>query len=732
MSKQLLIVESRGKLGKLRQILGPNWIVKASVGHIRELAKDGENALGFEFKDDKVTYRFIPRGDRGKEVIEQLKAAAKQADRIFLATDPDREGEVISWHIQQALNLRNPDRVVYSEITAAAVQQAIANPRKIDQNLVFAGLCRSILDKLVGFTGSPVLWNIGASSMGRVQSWALHTICERERQIQSFRPKDYWSVFVDYEEGFRAFFRKAPSQTDNDPTVIDDSTDRSTEPPSVESDRVTSETEAEQIVAQARQHPHRITKIEGKIVHRVPPPPFITSSLQQAAGSKLKWAPEDTMKIAQELFEQGFITYHRTDSTTVSQDFQAAARQWLEKNDPANIPTQTNQHRKPKGAQEAHEAIRPTNICQSSGELRRILSAEQFDLYLLIWKRAIASQCNAAKLKQTRVLTQSGEILWEANGQLVEFTGFLRYWNNLQEKPDLPQLSSNQSLTLQQANHSKKQTKSASRFTEPTLIQRMEIEGIGRPSTYAYTIERIKHWKYAERIKTHLHPTELGMQTDAFLQKAFPELLEASFTSGMEISLDQIANGDENWETWLTRWHQNYWEPALNKSQSLVKLHQEAHSASPQNPSTIQKNRARSRTKCPSCQTAMVKIPSQKVEKGFFLRCEKCEDSVLFWDESRKEWTPPRSKSATSQTAKPESTQKTEVRCPVCQSFLEIYEYQKDKQTKHLLRCSDAIKRKQPDHQTAVFFRTANGWWSPQHGTLDDSTCQPPPNLAPK
>ncbi|MEO1185341.1 MAG: type IA DNA topoisomerase, partial [Cyanobacteria bacterium J06636_27] len=435
MPKRLLIVESPGKVKKLSKILGSEWIVRASCGHIRELSNEGEDSLGFTMDGSNVRCRYIPRSQQAKETISKLKAAARQVSEVVLATDPDREGETIAWHLKEALGLREPKRVVYTEITESAVRSAVARPRRLDANLVGAGLCRDCLDKLVGYKGSPLVWalNNGAKSVGRVQSATLHLICQREREILSFVPQDYWSVWVDYAEGFRAFYKGMVNSADNtaqqDNQENDDTVVKKSE--KAESTRVLSEAEADRLVAEAKKYPHQIIKYEGKTTYRQPPPPFITSTLQQAAGSRLKFAPEKTMQVAQKLYEAGLITYMRTDSVMLSPEFCDSVRKWLEQNDPQNLPNKTARHRSKKTAQEAHEAIRPTNVFRPSTELRVELSADEFSLYVLIWKRAVASQCRPAQLRKTLVIIKSGEILWQARGQIVEFLGYAKYWANL-------------------------------------------------------------------------------------------------------------------------------------------------------------------------------------------------------------------------------------------------------------------------------------------------------------
>jgi DNA topoisomerase I len=718
LATKLLIVESPGKVKKLSQILGSDWLVRASVGHVRELASDGIDSLGFDIDDHSVRCRFVPRGQRGKETISQLRSAVQQVRTVVLATDPDREGETIAWHLQQALNLKQPQRVVYTEITPNAVNRAIAHPRQIDLNLVNSGLCRAVLDKLVGYRGSPLLWKLqnGAKSMGRVQSATLHLICDRERQIQAFVPQDYWSVFVDYKEGFRAFYQGMEQPTQTEETQTDDATAPS-EKATPESRRVLSQAEADRIVEQAKLYPHQVVSIEGKITTRTPPPPFITSSLQQAAGSRLKFSPEKTMQVAQSLYEAGLITYMRTDSVMLSPEFCDQARQWLTENDLDNVPQKTVRHRKAKAAQEAHEAIRPTDVYRASAQLRVELSADAFSLYVLIWKRAIASQCQPARVRQTRILTRSGSIFWQAKGQVIEFAGYSKYWHNISADTELPTLQTNQALTLKQAAHEQKQTQPPPRYSEPKLVQLMERQGIGRPSTYSPTIQTLKERNYVELVKGNLQPTGLGLEVDAFLQDALPDLLKSEFTAQMERSLDDIAEGKQDWQKYLTHWNQSYFEPALLKAQQAILKHLKASPTL--NVPRSQQNLEKSRTRCPECQKALAKVPSTKVKKKYFLKCvEGCEDVVLFWSDLSKQWQRPKAKSANGPGPERKSATVTEFVCPICKQPLEEYSYQKDNQEKSLLRCSSKAARTDKKHQEAIYFKTAKGWWSPKFGDL--------------
>ncbi len=711
--RNLLIVESAGKIKKLKSILGSDWEVKASIGHIRQLANDGDGSLGFELGANTIDCRYIPRDERAKQTIAGLIAAAKQADRIFIASDPDREGEVIGWHIAQVLKLKQPQRVVYQEITESAVRRAIASPRSLDMALVEAGRCRDCLDKLVGYKGSPLIWrlNNGAKSVGRVQSATLHLVCQREREIQAFTPQDYWSVFVDYAEGFRAFYNGTAQVVS--PAEEETSDDAGATEKVAESPRVLSQAEADRLVEIGKANSHQVKTIEGKLAPKKPPAPFITSSLQQAAGARLKFSPEHTMSVAQKLYEAGLITYMRTDSVELSQDFCKAAREWLMSHDKDNVPTKVAKQRSSKDAQEAHEAVRPTDLTKASSELKQQLSEDEFALYLMIWMRSIASQCKNAQIRKTTIVTQSGEIQWQARGQMLEFAGYAKYWKDISGDAVLPSLQPKQPLTASNVSHEQKQTQPPPRYSEPKLVQLMERRGIGRPSTYAPTIATLKQRNYVELVKSKVQPTTVGLQVDDFLIQALPELIQSEFTARMEAELDAISKGKQEWQSYLIGWNRSYFVPALSKA---IKSLPEQDYGSFQG-----KELEKSRSKCPTCSKPMSKVPTKKVKKGYFLKCEDgCKDPegkglVMFWSERTSEWQMPQAKTEPSSPAK-----LTEHPCPVCQKPLEEYHYTKDGQAKSMLRCSDAEARSKPKHKDIAYFRGKEGaWWSPKLGNLE-------------
>ena len=774
----LLLIESPGKLKKLSQILGSGWIVKASMGHIRELADEGDDALGFSLENGRIDCHYVPRDARSKKVLSELRQAVKQADRVYIATDDDREGETIGWHLQQALRLNDPARVVYREITPQAVRQAIAHPRKLNPNLVAAGRARDCLDKLVGYKGSKhIVWqlNIGAKSMGRVQSATLHLLCLREKEIQAFQPQDYWSVWVEYQDGFKAFYRakrisertetrtnaRTRTRSAEDPSVDnapadDTQEDKKTAP---ESDRVMSQADADRLVAIARSHPHQVVQVDGKIVQQAPPPPFTTSTLQQAAGAKFRFSPDKTMKVAQSLYEAGHITYMRTDSVMLSDDFCQAVRRYLEQHDAENVPQRTTRHRSSKSAQEAHEAIRPTAVDRLPDQLSG--GSDERRLYELIWNRAIASQCCPARLRKTRVLTQSGDVCWEARGQVVEFPGYTRYWNNLSADTQLPVLQIHQSLTLKQAKADQKQTQPPPRYSEPKLVQLMERRGIGRPSTYAPTIKTLKDRTYVEVIKGKLHPTALGLQLDDALNQLIPDLIQPEFTAQMEASLDAIEHGQQEWQRYLIDWHHNYFAPALNQAAQQLRDRLRfnplpKHSSLTPHPSTnthlssvkhssanthlTTKNNLEQSTDqrvnqisdhvsdrisdyiCPTCGAPMIKVPSRskKLKADHFLKCTtpNCP-TVLFWNPNRKQYELPYAQRSVDPQAL------TEIPCPVCGAYLERYGYHKDGQDKIMLRCSIPDHRKGKCRDVA-FFQVKDGFWSPTYGNLSQIQSKQP------
>lgn len=557
---KLLIVESPGKIKTLRKILGPDWRLEASVGHTTELAHDGFKKLGFDLNADSIVTRYIPRGSRGKQVLSKLRAAVKGVDQVFLAMDPDREGEAIAWHLVEQLRLKKFVRVSYTQITASAVNAAIAAPRKLDLPLIHAQRARQCLDKLVGYEVSPLLWNSsGGKSGGRVQSATLHLVCERERERLAFKPHDYWVLKSNYANGLSAQYDPRADQEQSETPH-----------------QIRTAAEAKQIEALAKKHPHIVAQIEDRDDRRLPPAPFITSSLQQMASLKLKMSPQKTMQVAQSLYEgvngKGLITYMRTDAVTLSPEFINEARDWLSTHAPKELAEKAPTFRTKADAQGAHEAIRPTDVTLTPSKARETLNGEMADLYELIWLRSMASQCRAAVLAKSKITIKAGPTTWIARGSRVVFEGYLRFWRNIDDDVELPAVQMGATLNLKSIVVEKKSTQPPPRYSEAKLIQLMEKLGIGRPSTYASTVMTLKNREYVKLEKSALTPTDLGMKTDHVLMKALPDLVDVKFTADMESSLDRIAEGKVNWEKFLCQWNTTYLQLALTKARQLLRV----------------------------------------------------------------------------------------------------------------------------------------------------------------
>jgi DNA topoisomerase I len=575
---KLLIVESPNKCATLRKILGAGWMVEASVGHITALASDGEDNLGFDITRTGVKCRYVPNGDRGKSVIKKLKASAQKAEAVYLATDPDREGESISWHLAEFVCGKKPlHRVTYTQITEAAVKAAIANPRKIDMNLVRAQNARQCLDKLVGYKLSRIvqLANAGKSA-GRVQSAALHIVCERERQIKGFKPVPYWSLQTEYAEGFKAMYLGGELSQEQE---VEETVDEAAEPTEAtgrsESKRVSNQQEAERIVAIAQENPHEVVEFSGKRAQKTPPPALTTSALQQAAGVKYGFSPDQVMKIAQELFEgmtlpdgsqHGAITYHRTDSIDLSPEFCEQVRLWLGEHHPELIPTKVTKHKNKDGAQGAHEAIRPVEVRFTPEAMRSCLSEAQLKVYTIIWQRAIASRCAAAELDKSRAVIRAGSTFWEAKGSVLRSPGYAKILGGLGGDSELPVLQRGQIMTATQVISEAKKTSPPSRYSEPQLVQMMERLGVGRPSTYASIMKTLRDREYVRVEKKKLVPTASGLKVDETLARVFPAIVDTKFTAKMESALDNIAGGKTEWERYLTAFHFDFFLPALERS----------------------------------------------------------------------------------------------------------------------------------------------------------------------
>ena len=559
MAKNLVIVESPAKAKTVKRYLGSDFQVIPSVGHVMDLPK---STLGVAVDDDfKPEYHVIA----GKaKVLKEIQAQAKKADNVYLATDPDREGEAIAWHIAEQLGKIKGTvrRVLLHEITQGAVRAAVANPEELNHDLFDAQQARRVLDRLVGYQISPLLWDKvkRGISAGRVQSVALRIIVEREKEREAFRAEEYWTLDARLEAGnpppFRAhLYSHRDQRIDNKAYKLP-------------------EAEAREIVAACEHNPFVVRKVERKEVRRTPTPPFITSRLQQEASRKLYFSPSRTMKIAQRLYEGvelgdqgavGLITYMRTDSPRVSDQALTSVREYIVNRYGANyIPERPNFYRSSKSAQDAHEAIRPTAVERDPESMARYLGKDELALYTLIFNRFVSSQMNPAVYDRTTVDIEAAEAVFRATGQVVKFDGFMRVYTEGQdevaadddEAATLPAMTEGEMLKLLGFEPEQHFTQPPPRFSQATLIKELEDKGIGRPSTYAAIMTSILNREYVEEDPSkRLRPTSLGRVVAELLIKAFPDILEVSFTAQLEAELDEVENGKENWVKTLRRFY---------------------------------------------------------------------------------------------------------------------------------------------------------------------------------
>ncbi|MEA2701323.1 MAG: topoisomerase [Candidatus Parcubacteria bacterium] len=522
--KKLLIVESPAKARTVQQYLGSDYVVLASVGHVRDLPKSNKDAVDIEGG-------FIPRyvvTPGKKDVIEKIQKAADAASEVFLATDPDREGEAISWHIKEAVGLKKPQRVVFHEITKAAVEEALSHPRAIDEDLRQAQEARRVLDRLVGYDLSGLIWKkvrYGLSA-GRVQSPALRILAEREREIKAFIPETYFTL--------DAIFKTDKEQF---PTICVE------EPKTKE--------EADRIVSLGTKATWRVASITERAEERNPRPPFTTSTMQQAASTRLGFSPSRTMRAAQKLYEAGHITYMRTDSVNLGQEAVGKLAGVVEKEFGKEYLEVRAYKTKSKNAQEAHEAVRPTEPSRAKAGT----VGDEQQLYELIRIRALASQMAAAKVQRTGVKAEANADIpqFGANGSRVLFPGWLACDTRARgEDVELPKLTEGQPLDLVSLDSTEKQTEPPNRYTEAGLIKELEKRGIGRPSTYASIMKTIQDRGYVEKTGRTLTPTATGMVVSGFLEEHFPQYISDSFTAEMEDELDEIARGERGYKATLT------------------------------------------------------------------------------------------------------------------------------------------------------------------------------------
>ena len=530
---QLILVESPTKSNTLQSFLGRDYKILSSYGHIRDLPK-GE--LGIDVENDFQPKYVIPL--KARKNANLLKKEAAKAELVILATDEDREGEAIAYHLAHLLDLNEKkkyQRIVFHEITKTAVKEALKNPREIDLNLVDAQQARRILDRIVGYKLSPFLWKKVARglSAGRVQSVAVRLVAEREREIEAFLAQEYWTIVANLEktsgQAFEAFLTK------KDDKVLDKLA-------------IKSKKEAEKIIKDLKNAEYKVTAVEKKETKKNPLPPFTTSTLQQTAWQKFHWPAKMTMRIAQNLYERGFVTYHRTDSLNLSNQSLFSAKKLIIENYGKDYwPGFFKKYKtKIKRAQEAHEAIRPSYPDKTPENLE--LDDRQLKLYDLIWRRFIACQMAPAVFDTVSVDIQAENCIFKANGQVLKFDGFLKVYPMKFEEKELPLLEKDEILKLMKLISSQHFTQPPARYNEATLIKALEENGIGRPSTYAPILSNIQEKNYIEKDEQRrFKPTEIGLVVNDLLTTHFPKIIDIGFTAEMEGNLDKIAAGQENW-----------------------------------------------------------------------------------------------------------------------------------------------------------------------------------------
>ena len=572
---QLIIVESPTKAKTISRFLGGDFIVKSSFGHIRDLPKKG---IGIDIAHNFEPKYIIPT--KAEKIVGELKRDAAKADMVILATDTDREGEAIAWHLAHALGLDKKStagktqRVVFHEITKGAIQKAIEHPRDIDQNLVDAQQAQRIIDRLVGYKLSPFLWKKIRSglSAGRVQNVAVRLIVEREREIEKFKPQEYWSVEADLtkkdeDKTFRARLVK----------IGENSIDRLGIKSSADAQKITKELEGAE---------YKVIEVVKKEVRRTPPAPFTTSTLQQEAAKKLGFSAKQTMTLAQRLYETGMITYMRTDSLHISEIALAQAQEVIKKQFGAKycLDAPRSFLNKSKGAQEAHEAVRPTDLSLLPEGLPKNIDSGQARLYDLIWKRTIACQMEVAILDQTAADISAGaKYTFRANGQAIKFDGFIRAYTETKEDDEkseedsyeegqLPELSEKELLNLINLAKDQHFTEPPPRYTDASLIKTLEAAGVGRPSTYAPTLTTIQDRGYVEKEDKKYKPTEIGFSVNDMLVANFPEVIDINFTSHIEEEFDDIAEGKIKWVPVVEEFYAPFSKNLKEKTESVEKL----------------------------------------------------------------------------------------------------------------------------------------------------------------
>lgn len=566
--KNLVIVESPSKAKTIGKFLGSNYKVIASVGHVRDLPK---STMGIDIEND-----FEPRyiNIRGKgDVIKSLKKEAKAAGKIYLATDPDREGEAISWHLAYLLGIdpEEPCRIVFNEITKTAVKNAVKNPRKIDMGLVDAQQARRVLDRVVGYSISPLLWRKvrRGLSAGRVQSAALKLICDRENEILEFNPVEYWNIFADLK-GEKTFESKLTLYKGK----------------KIENGTIGTKAESDSIIKEVKSGEFTVAKVEEKTRSRKPQAPYTTSSLQQDAANRVNFNTRKTMQIAQQLYEGvevkghgtiGLVSYIRTDSTRISEEARAAAKEYITEKYGADYYGGIIYVNKNKDAQDAHEAIRPSNVALDPESIKDSLTTDQYKLYSLIWSRFVASQMTNAEYFGVTADIENGQCIFRATGSKLTFDGFLKVYSmsDIDEDKMLPDLKEGQKLKAEKIRGEQSFTQPPARFTEASLVKTLEELNIGRPSTYAPIVATLTDRRYIKKEGKSLKPTDLGFTVTNLLSEYFKEIVDVGFTAEMEDKLDEVGVSISDWKQILRDFYGDFEKELKEADENIEKMDDE-------------------------------------------------------------------------------------------------------------------------------------------------------------
>ena len=618
MSKNLVIVESPSKSKTIEKYLGGDFKVVSSKGHIRDLATSGQFGLGVDIENG-FKPNYIPI--KGKSsVIKELKKDVKDSEMVYLASDPDREGEAIAWHLKDALGIKDNQykRVLFNEITHDKVIDAINNPTIIDDNLVKSQETRRILDRIIGFRLSKLLQRkIGAKSAGRVQSVALKLIVDREREIEAFIPEEYWKIIAIFPEYEAELFKY------KDETI-----------------ELHNEEEANHVLDNLSEK-YKVESIEKKEKKRKSKFPFITSTLQQEASTKLGFPARKTMSIAQKLYEGidlgdetvGLITYMRTDSVRLSNDFVAPAMKYIEEKFGKKYVGYVKQGKKKDNVQDAHEAIRPTSVLREPLKVKEYLSNDEFKLYSLIYKRTLASLMSDASVNQTTIIFDNNDYKFKTTGQVLLFDGYLKIYKDYEESDDkiLPEIGDDEVVTTTNVESTQHFTKPPARYSEAKLIREMEELGIGRPSTYATIIDTIKSRDYVTLEEKRFKPTEMGIETTDKLQEFFSDLINTDYTRGMEDDLDSIADGNLVWNEVLKKFY-DLFEPRVEEAFTDMekKAPVETGESCPEcgNPLVIRKGKYGEFVACsnyPECKY----IKKEEIKEVEICDCPNCSGKII-------------------------------------------------------------------------------------------------------